>query len=59
MSGEYWWNMVIGDVKEIKDILLGIKVICIMCFDEKIEGEVVVFDYGVKVVIISIFCCFD
>lgn len=45
--------MVIGDVKD--KILFGIKVVCMNCFDEKIEGEVVVFDYGVKVLILSIF----
>jgi len=59
MSGEYRWNMATGDAKETKNIPPGTKVVCTTCFDEKIEGEVVAFDYGAKVVIISILCCFD
>lgn len=59
MSGKYRWNMATGDAKENKDIPPGTKVLCTTCFDEKIEGEVVAFDYGTKVVIISILCCFD
>lgn len=51
--------MATGDAKESKDIPPGTKVVCTTCFDEKIEGEVVAFDYGAKVVIISILCCFD
>lgn len=51
--------MATGDAKERKDIPPGTKVVCTTCFDEKIEGEVVAFDYGAKVVIISILCCFD
>lgn len=46
--------MATGDAKETKDIPPGTKVVCTTCFDEKIEGEVVAFDYGAKVVIISI-----
>ncbi|XP_078377601.1 protein LSM12 homolog A-like [Oculina patagonica] len=45
--------MATGDVKESKDIPPGTKVVCTTCFDEKIEGEVVAFDYGAKVVIIK------
>lgn len=45
--------MATGDAKETKDIPPGTKVICTTCFDEKIEGEVVAFDYGAKVVIIK------
>jgi len=51
--------MATGDVKERKDIPPGTKVVCTTCFDEKIEGEVVAFDYEAKLVIISILCCFD
>ena len=46
--------MATGDAKESKDIPPGTKVVCTTCFDEKIEGEVVAFDYGAKVLIISI-----
>ena len=59
MSGKHRWNMATGDPKESKDIPPGTKVICTTCFDEKIEGEVVAFDYGAKLVIISILCRFD
>ena len=47
--------MATGDSKETRDIPPGTKVICTTCFDETIEGEVVAFDYGAKVVIISMF----
>ena len=56
---KYRWNMATGDAKDSKDIPPGTKVICTTCFDEKIEGEVVAFDYATKVVIISILYCFD
>ena len=46
--------MATGDAKESKDIPPGTKVVCTTCHEEKIEGEVVAFDYGAKVVIISI-----
>lgn len=51
--------MATGDGKENKDIPPGTKVLCTTCFDEKIEGEVVAFDYETKLVIISILCSFD
>ncbi|KAK2561299.1 LSM12-like protein A [Acropora cervicornis] len=47
-------NMASGDAKDGKEIPPGTKVVCITCFDEKIEGEVLAFDYGTKVLIISI-----
>ena len=47
-------NMATGDAKESRDIPPGTKVVCTTCLDEKIEGEVVAFDYGAKVLIISI-----
>lgn len=47
-------NMATGDAKESRDIPPGTKVVCTTCLDEKIEGEVVAFDYGSKVLIISI-----
>lgn len=52
-------KMATGDAKESKDIPPGTKVVCTTCFDEKIEGEVVAFDYGTKVIIISILLGFD
>lgn len=51
--------MATGDAKESKEIPPGTKVVCTTCFDEKIEGEVVAFDYGTKIVIISILVRFD
>jgi len=51
--------MATGDAKESKEIPPGTKVVCTTCFDEKIEGEVVAFDYGTKIVIISILFRFD
>lgn len=43
--------MATGDVKD--KIPPGTKVVCTNCFDEKIEGEVVAFDYGAKVLILK------
>lgn len=51
--------MATGDAKDSKDIPPGTKVVCTTCFEEKIEGEVVAFDYGTKVIIISILCRLD
>lgn len=45
--------MATGDAKESRDIPPGTKVVCTTCLDEKIEGEVVAFDYGAKVLIIK------
>ncbi|XP_015758864.1 PREDICTED: protein LSM12 homolog [Acropora digitifera] len=45
--------MASGDAKDGKEIPPGTKVVCITCFDEKIEGEVLAFDYGTKVLIIK------
>ncbi|KAJ7380139.1 protein with role in RNA processing [Desmophyllum pertusum] len=45
--------MATGDAKDSKDIPPGTKVVCTTCFEEKIEGEVVAFDYGTKVIIIK------
>ena len=46
--------MATGDAKESKEIPPGTKVVCTTCSDEKIEGEVLAFDYGTKVIVISI-----
>ena len=46
--------MATGDAKDSKEIPPGTKVVCTTCFDEKIEGEVVAFDYGAKLLVISI-----
>lgn len=54
MSGSTGGNMATGDAKDSKDIPPGTKVVCTTCFDEKIEGEVVAFDYGAKLLVISI-----
>lgn len=54
MSGSTGGNMATGDAKDSKEIPPGTKVVCTTCFDEKIEGEVVAFDYGAKLLVISI-----
>lgn len=59
MSETTGGKMATGDAKDTKDIPPGTKVVCTTCFDEKIEGEVVAFDYGAKIIIISILCFFD
>lgn len=46
--------MATGDAKESKEIPPGTKVVCTTGSDEQIEGEVLAFDYGTKVIIISI-----
>ena len=51
--------MATGDTRENKDIPPGTKVNCITCFDEKIEGEVLAFDYNSKFIVISILFCMD
>lgn len=45
--------MATGDAKDSKEIPPGTKVVCTTCFDEKIEGEVVAFDYGAKLLVIK------
>lgn len=46
--------MATGDPRESKDIPPGTKVACVTCFDEKLEGEVLAFDYNSKFIVISI-----
>lgn len=46
--------MATGDAKETKDIPPGSKVVCVTCFDEELQGEVVAFDYTGKLIVISI-----
>ena len=54
MTGSAGGNMATGDAKDSKEIPPGTRVVCTTYFDENIEGEVVAFDYGAKLLIISI-----
>ncbi|PFX26758.1 protein LSM12 homolog [Stylophora pistillata] len=53
MTGSAGGNMATGDAKDSKEIPPGTRVVCTTYFDDNIEGEVVAFDYGAKLLIIK------